>query len=232
VSGSKLIYLARRNPRLSREQFMRRWRQHAAFSMGLARWSAIQRCAYCDVLPPSPGIPWAVEGYDGIADIWFRGDAAPADPEDRARLSADEIETFSDYVSAFALHTREVIVKPGGGTVKATLFVRNTEPGGPGGFAARWARHADRALSLPRADLVRGYTRNTADRTGEWGNAKLPFDGVAEYWFETVEGVSEFFADPQVWEMYAGGVERYGAGSSNLFVVTNEVVMYDRALAE
>lgn len=55
---------------------------------------------------------------------------------------------------------------------------------------------------------------------------------MAEYWFETVEGVSEFFADPQVWEMYAGGVERYGAGTSNLFVVTNEVVMYDRALAE
>lgn len=169
MSGSKLIYLARRNPRLSREQFMRRWRQHAAFSMGLARWSAIQRCAYCDVLPPSLGIPWAVEGYDGVADIWFRGDATPADPEDRARLSADEIETFSDYVSAFALHTREVIVKPGGGTVKATLFVRNTASGGPGGFAARWARHADRVLSLPRADLV-AATRGTP-RTGRGNGA-------------------------------------------------------------
>ena len=142
---------------------MRRWRQHAAFSMGLARWSAIQRCAYCDVLPPSLGIPWAVEGYDGVADIWFRGDATPADPEDRARLSADEIETFSDYVSAFALHTREVIVKPGGGTVKATLFVRNTASGDPGGFAARWARHADRVLSLPRADLVGGSNNGNKD---------------------------------------------------------------------
>lgn len=108
VTDAKLIYLPKRNPRLTREQFVRRWRQHAAFAMGLARWSSIQRCAYWNVLPPIPGVACPAADYDGVAMSWFR-DSNGASSEHRARLRADRLETFSDYVEMFSLDL------PGGG---------------------------------------------------------------------------------------------------------------------
>ena len=78
----KLAYLAQRNPALSREQFIRRWRQHGALAMGLARWDSIGRYAQCDCLPVPAGLTRASQEYDGIGIVWFT-EANPGSRADR-----------------------------------------------------------------------------------------------------------------------------------------------------
>lgn len=45
----KLIYLARRNPVLTREGFTAKWRQHGALGMSMPQWGNIRRYVHCDV---------------------------------------------------------------------------------------------------------------------------------------------------------------------------------------
>jgi hypothetical protein len=77
----KLIYLARRNPGLTRAGFTARWRQHGALGMSMPRWINIRRYVHCDV--QQPGVPGIDETYDGVGLIWHRS------PEARARHRAD-----------------------------------------------------------------------------------------------------------------------------------------------
>jgi len=211
----KLIYLARRNPRLTREQFMGRWRQHCALAMSLPRWEAIEHCAYCDVLPPIRGLEFASWKYDGIGVIRFR-DGSPASPEDLARLKADEMETFSAHVDSFSLLVEENVVKAGSGTVKATAFFRRASPiSRDDGDAGRLSEH-------PTAARLRRYVGNMTLSAGLRGNSTLDFAEVGEYWFDTVDDLRGMFTSPGIREAF---------GDGNLLVVTNEVVMYDRAIA-
>jgi len=122
TTPGKLAYLARRNPALSREQFIRRWRQHGALAMGLARWNSVGRYAQCDCLPVPVGLSRASQQYDGVGVVWFR-DGKPSSQADRERMRADELQTFSTYVDEIALILRERVGRDGSGAVKANHFV-------------------------------------------------------------------------------------------------------------
>lgn len=229
MASGKLIYLAKRNPSLTREEFVRRWRQHGAFAMQLERWSSIDRCAYCDVLPPLPGIAEASDDYDGVATIWFR-DSTPASPGDRDRLRADELETFSDYVDTFRLDVREEVVRAGRGLVKATIFITDSAPQDRESFDTRWIRHADNVLHRPEADSIRAYVRNHVRIDPSRPTPQLPFTGVAEYWFDSLGALTDCLGSTSVRACFGDGVESFDPGSRNVLVATNEVVLYDRAL--
>ena len=56
----KLIYLARRNPALTREAFVPRWPRHGALGMSLPRWRNIWRYVHCDVLAEGDGLPGSI----------------------------------------------------------------------------------------------------------------------------------------------------------------------------
>jgi hypothetical protein len=69
TTPGKLAYLAKRNPALSREQFIRRWRQHGALAMGPARWDSVGRYAQCDCAGSAALILCERVGRDGRAAV-------------------------------------------------------------------------------------------------------------------------------------------------------------------
>ena len=62
----KAIYLIRRKPEMSREDFHRYWREvHGPIA---ARIPGMRRYVQCHALPDAPGV---TDEYDGAAEAWF-----------------------------------------------------------------------------------------------------------------------------------------------------------------
>ena len=215
----KLAYLARRNPGLSREQFIRRWRQHGALAMSLPRWDSIGRYAQCDCLPVPPGLSRASQQYDGIGMVWFT-DSDPGSRADRERMRADERETFSTYVDEVALILTERAGWGGYGLVKANHFIARPHDLSRDEFMTSWLE-SDIGRG-PRASLVAGYMRNEVAAGGRPG-CRLEFDAYDEYWFESGDALSEYFS--------GGSPDPLGLpwidSERSVLVVTNELVLYD-----
>ena len=99
----KLTFCLRRLPALSREEFQRYWREtHAplvrrhADALGIERYVQVH-AAHDDVSAALRAGRGGPEGYDGVAELWWRDraafDAALAKPEAQragAELLADE----------------------------------------------------------------------------------------------------------------------------------------------
>src|ERR1700728_4689988 len=111
----KLIYLAKRNPGLSRDDFLKRWRQHGALGMSLPRWKNISRYVHCDVLHPTTDAAVLNDEYDGVRLIWHHSAQARAahlaDTTSRSTMERDEFETFSQPIVNSCLLAREEIVR-------------------------------------------------------------------------------------------------------------------------
>lgn len=127
----KLIYLTRRNPRLSRAEFTPRWRQHGALGMSLPRWRNIARYVHGDVLRSSQPVIGLRDDFDGIGMIWHRSAAARrahlADASSKAQMERDEAETFAAPIVSCCLVAREQILRepprePSPEHVKLTRF--------------------------------------------------------------------------------------------------------------
>lgn len=101
----KAIYLIRRKPDLSPEDFHRYWREvHGAIA---ARIPGLRRYVQCHAIPPDDATG---DAYDGAAEAWFDDmDAvrrAVASPE-YAAARADEAR-FIDLARTTLLFTEEV----------------------------------------------------------------------------------------------------------------------------
>ncbi len=110
----KLIYLARRNPRLSRGEFVARWRQHGALGMSLPRWRNVARYVHCDVLDCPDSAVGLDAGYDGVGLIWHRSPQARAahvaDMDSRLQMERDELETFAGPIAETCLVAHETVL--------------------------------------------------------------------------------------------------------------------------
>ncbi len=219
TTPGKLAYLAKRNPALSREQFIRRWRQHGALAMGLARWDWVGRYAQCDCLPVPAGLSRASQQYDGVGVIWFT-DTRPSSPADRERMRADERETFSTYVDEIALVLRERVGRDGSGAVKANHFVTSRRDLPRDEFLALWLQNG--IEHSPRASLVARYVGNEVVVNGMPGS-RLPFDAYDEYWFESSASLSEYFSGNDSNPLDRPWIDH----ERSALVVTNELVLYD-----
>jgi hypothetical protein len=190
----KLIYLARRNPDLTAEGFVERWRRHGALGMSLPRWRNIWRYVHCDVLVPSIDVPGLTPGYDGVGLIWHRSSATRRahreDTGSQAIMEADELDTFAELVRNFcALYEEQTLVDDGADApVKLFRF-----------FSRATAVTEDRlhediaplAASLALRDeaisgLVRRYVHNyrMKPEAKAWG---LGYEWVEEMWFDSLE---------------------------------------------
>ena len=218
----KLVYLAKRNPGLNHEQFIRRWRQHGALAMGLQRWNSIERCAHCDALSAPPDLPQASGDYDGIGVIWFH-DSLPGTEEDMVKLRADELETFSANVNQFALEVREQVVVDGHGRLKANYFAARSGDQSRAEFIARWMREPPDGVlpAAPASGLVRRLVQNEVCDTDR--DTALEFDGYAEYWFENTADLVSFFADDADSPLRDPLIDQ----DRSVLVVSNEVLIYD-----
>jgi hypothetical protein len=108
----KIIYLVQRKAGTDRDAFVRRWRQHGALGMSMARWRNVRRYAHCDIRGElTKDGQFSESAFDGIGMSWFRSAAHRADHASdsvaQAAMEADERETFAQLVAQSRLLTVE-----------------------------------------------------------------------------------------------------------------------------
>ena len=176
----KLIYFAERAPGLDPGSFIRRWRQHAALGMSMARWERnIERYVHCD--------PAAVDGVtsggpfcDGVAMVWYLSEDArlrhAADPAARAIMKRDELKTFARPVREFAVLTEERVIREGAdASLKLFARVRRDPAEDRQAFGNRWLDEFSPRLCerLDGLGAPAGYVQNHA-RRGDGPGADEP----------------------------------------------------------
>ena len=176
----KLIYLARRNPVLSHDEFATRWCKHAAV-VGAGAPEAlteIRSARYC--------LASGTDGYDGVGLLSLASlNSIPS--MHRALVGtevslADELRTFSTYVKEFALYCAEEVVSDTPHTTHALLhFVRRSESIEPTSFASAWRDHAH-ALERSLDGVLRRQVLNHVIAPAPPGYG---FDGVHELWCDS-----------------------------------------------
>jgi hypothetical protein len=200
-----MIYLARRNPSISAEDWPRMWRSHAAYAATIltldARLSSLFYCARV-LQPKLDGAPFdpaeAARNYDGVAIVSSDTDEVPQvkmTPEVRAKIDQDELRVFSTYVPKFSFRCEEALVH-GGAPGKAAVirFLVRKAGSAREAFLAHWGgRHAD--IAQRAADASEIVTRYVHDGLIEEPPPGYPFDGITETWFADTEDAARSFAD-------------------------------------
>lgn len=217
----KLMYLARRNPALSREQFTPRWRQHGALGMSMPRWKNIWRYVHCDVLSGSGS------DYDGVGIVWHKSPesrrAHREDTSSQGTMEADEVQTFDQLVVNFcALMEERVVQEPRRTATTKLIRFAMCQPGiAREEFAASAMAHAAHLMATPFGQSIRGLVQNHAQptETGRpWG---LPYDYIEELWFDSVQDAANARAELR------GVLPSLCVNAEPIAVLTNEVVLYD-----
>jgi hypothetical protein len=185
-----MIYLARRNPALTREEFAKRWKKHAAV-VGAGAPEAlteIRAARYC--------IASGAQEYDGVGLLSLASlNSIPS--MHRALVGtevslADELRTFSTYVKDFAVYCSEEVLRDTPHTTHALLhFVRRSEAIGPTAFAAAWRDHA-RQLERSLDGTLRRHVLNHVIAAAPPGYG---FDGVHELWCDSSAAVDDVNAE-------------------------------------
>lgn len=195
LSSWKMIYLARRNPVLAPAAFAQAWREHSA----LGRQCRNVQEKVLDVAQCSRLLDLDLDGtsadYDGVGRLRLRDaeavDEIWSDRETLAIMRPDEPRVFSTYVRDFTLVCREHVLR-GSSQGKAVLygFLRCYHGGSREELNTAWldARGwiVDEAFGQ-----VRGVVYNAVVREPPPG---YPFDGIAEWWFDTPEALRSAFS--------------------------------------
>ena len=198
----KVIYLARRNPALSRDEFPARWRQHSllAGSMPSIR-PGFSQVAQCLNLYDRSFVPRAALDYDGVNLLTFndaeRVTAVWQSDEVHNLVLPDELATFDRYVRQFSLTAEEHLV--GQGPMQPFCLIV---------FLKR-----DRKLSLDEFGhgIVEAHRK-----TGQGGRRAVVnlvtdrqpdynFDAVTELWFASAEEAAEVTQSQDYAESYLKG---------------------------
>lgn len=217
----KLMYLARRNPALSREQFTPRWRQHGALGMSMPRWKNIWRYVHCDVLPEFG------EDYDGVGIVWHKSPesrrAHREDTSSQGAMEADEVQTFDQLVVNFCALMEEITVRQPqrAAHTKLIRFANRQRDVARDDFITDAATHAEKLLASSLGQSVRGFVQNHAQptETGRpWG---LGYDYIEELWFDSTSDAAR--ARKELRGVLPGLCD----GREPTVVLTNEVVLYD-----
>jgi hypothetical protein len=238
------IYLAKRNPRLERGEFARRWRSHGELALSLPFMDPCIGYFHDDVLvdPPRDADPhtgdlWTADP-DGVGVVMFAG---PAEVEslfnhpDFPTLLADEWGAFYKQVEDFVVLTHERVHKARLGTaVRLFIFLRRRAGIAAEAFAAAWLRHVRLVMSSPELAALTmhyvHYTPLTPADTGEETVREWLDQGLTD-----VAGVASVgFASRADMEAYLGHPDRAAVGAdlaefadldASLMVATNEVTM-------
>jgi hypothetical protein len=201
----KLIYLARRNPACTAEDWPRHWRSHAVYCSQFAALSAaISSVHYCSrqlkpTLDGAPLNPPLAADYDGVAVIasksadFFGDNAMPRDVRDK--IDQDERRVFDTLTPNFSFLSEEVLVHGGEfGKGAVIRFLSRKRGSSPQEFHARLAAaHAELALkTIGTAGTVTRYVHNRLTSDPPIG---YPFDGIVETWFASAEDAAHSLSD-------------------------------------
>ncbi|KAA1379910.1 EthD domain-containing protein [Aeromicrobium fastidiosum] len=190
---TRMIYLARRNPSTTHDEFVVNWREHIAlggqFPSVYRRFTEVVQC---DVIvdPDLAGTDADVPGgFDGIEiaaardlptsiSVW-RDEAA------QTHLVPDERRVFATIVQDLALQALGSVLIDGPRTPYVLARLLTRDPGlSREDFIREWS-----AVPLPDHSTVRRYARNYIILDPPAG---VPFDGVDEVWFDTADDMDAY----------------------------------------
>lgn len=207
----KLIYLARRKPGFTFDEFVCRWRQHGAFAMASPIWRHAVGYVQAEPIRPAP-IPGASEEFDAVACYMIReamfSDRTDADAIAGEQIARDELETFSAPIPTVSLWVKEEHIKAGElGGITAYLFFENGGRAREVAMGARSAADLNRITLNLRDDDLLGPEINT-----------LPYQAVVELSASDVPALAAALGSG------ADGLIQ----AADLAVVTREAVLWDR----
>jgi len=210
----KLIYLAKRKPGFTPDEFTRRWRMHGAKGMSVSMWRHAVGYIQAEPIRPAP-LAGACEDYDAVACYMVRDDAftsppiLPDDAEANELMARDELETFSGPIMPVGMFVNEEVIKAGvlGGT-SAYLFF------GDMGRAQDIARRFEGAPGINR--LILNVKR--ADEALGSLQGGLPYSAVIEVAAMDLSSLRVILA--------TAGDDALAA--ADVAMVTREAVLWDR----
>ena len=201
----KRIYLTRRNPAISAQDFPREWRRHAALAASFSnvnrRYTRVAQCSKAEGLRVGPH-----NDYAGVALLWMESLEVAlevnTDPQIIERLRPDEVRVFGMEVTHCAMFTEEHVLQDGPATGFVVIEFLARAPGSSKEeFAKQWQAHADAVLGNASVKaLVRRYAQNLVVQQPPPG---YEFDGVSEMWFESMEDAVALLDDAS----YVQGVQ-------------------------
>jgi hypothetical protein len=184
----KTIYLAKRNPATSYDEFVANWRQHAVLSGSFAevgrRFTSVIQCRRVLADLPELGLRQDFDGANllGLTSLFDAVDVY--NQEGIATLRQDERRVFSDYVSESSMSGVEHVLLEGERQGVVLLDLVRRRPGDDlSDFLLGWTGRYARSLMTTDAfrEHVRRYVHNQIllPTPADWS-----FDGIAELWFD------------------------------------------------
>lgn len=215
----KVIYLAKRNPRIARDDFGARWKQHSLLGGSLTGLRPnFRQVAQCLNVHDRSAVPAASLEYDGVnlltmvtpesvSAIWQLDEV-------HDHILSDELETFDRYVRHFALEARGY----------------ETSPGPMQGFCLIHFLKRDRRLDMDGfIDGLRAATAGLAAAVGLGRTVvnrvvdRQPgynFDAVSEVWLADEEAAKNLLASEAWTQGYLGERGRIADHSRTLTMWT------------
>ncbi len=209
----KFMYLAKRKPGFTPDEFVRRWRMHGAVGLSTSFSRHMLLYVQAEVIHPVP-IAGASDEHDAVAYLIVHDDAflAAPGPDDAAgneTMLADELETFSGPIPPVMIFVDEQVLKAGGpGGVTAFLYFVDPARGEPVAEHYRKRDDATRVvLNTERADMALPGSEPV-----------LPYTAIVEVSARDLTTLERILppGDAEPWR------------SADLTVVTREAVLWDR----
>jgi hypothetical protein len=206
----KFAYLAKRNPNLTADGFMARWRRHGALAMSNKLWADMLLYVQADPIRPTP-IAGASGDFDAVCYAVAKDEKSltlpPPEEMDSVRaILNDELETFSGSIIPVSLPLAEKVLKKGpAGGVTAFLFFKDRNAAQAAATAYAAAAQTSRVvMNEARTDIM------TEGRT-------LPYKALVEV------------AAPQLEPLKAaiGDDAKAPWRSADLAVIAKEAVLWD-----
>ncbi|CAG9275164.1 EthD domain-containing protein [Paraburkholderia unamae] len=202
----KPLYLLKRLPTISHEQFCDHWYEvHPTVLKSIPEWVQLRSGYVQNHLIGSGNLSDWRFPYDGVTQVYLRagtegGPPFPELPVFRERVIPDE-NTFLDRERTIVLKTLEHVVVPGSSRVKVFIFHRRRADLSLQEFTDLWTTQ-QREIVLNQKDFtreLRGYRQNVliAGQSRYLAGNAIPaheeFDGASELWFDSVEAAEETF---------------------------------------
>ncbi len=206
----KLIYLAKRKPGFSFDEFVCRWRKHGAFAMGSPIWRHAVGYVQAEPIRPAP-IPGASEEFDAVAcymirDAMFK-EMTEEDMAAGQAIAQDELETFSAPIPTVSLWVKEERIRAGElGGITAYLFFERDKTAREIAERARDITGLNRITLNLRSDDLRPES-NT-----------LPYRAVVELSASSVPALAAA----------VGAEDNALLAAADVAVVTRDAVLWDR----
>jgi uncharacterized protein (TIGR02118 family) len=191
--SQRLLFLLRRRPELSRDEFQRYWREvHAPLvtdrrgALGIRRYHQVHTIE-------GGGREGTVPGFDGIAELWFDASLRSGTVDDARRAGQDLLDDerrFIDLGESPIWMAEEIVLRTGATTgVRLTAALRRAAGISREEFRRHWREvHGPLALANPDVFGFRHYVQlHTPDDAESFApalarRAPAPFDGVSEIW--------------------------------------------------